>query len=139
MNKAIKLILHLYYYLWIASFKISMLLGKPFILITNIIAIKILKKNKKDIIEAKTNYYKANFEFPGGIIDWYAFAMVIGIFAIILFLFSIYIFWIPHKIFLLITILFGIWIWILAEKNKSWFQNKIKIYLIKQGYGDYLK
>ena len=125
--------------MWIFSFRITKLFWAVLLPINYHISTKLFNKTKKDYEVWKKNFFKANFDFPGGIIDWYAFAMVIGIFSIILFLFSIYIFWIPRKIYLLIEILFGTWIWIFVEKNKSWLQNKIKIYLIKQGYGNYLK
>jgi len=138
MKKLEKILLDLYFYLWIFSFRITKFFWMVTFPIFYFIIIKLLNKPKKDYEEWKKNVFKANFEFPGGIIDWYAFAMIIGMFGIILFLFSIYIFWISSKIYLLIEILFGIFIWIITEKNKTWMQKKIKSYLAKKGYGQYL-
>ena len=138
MKSLKKWILNFYYFAWIINFNFSRFLWFFLIPLNCFIAVKIFKKSKEDCIRWKKRYYKAELDFPGGIIDWFTFALVIGVFAIFLFLFSIYVYTIPSKVYLIIEILFGIFIWIITEKNKTWMQKKIKSYLAKKGYGQYL-
>ncbi len=140
MKKLKNILLSLYYYVWIFTFNVTRLFLWTFLIPVNYyLSIFVFNKTKKDYLSWKKKFLKANLGFPGGIIDWFAYGLFVGIFYYGLLSLLIYFhIFIKKELFLLLGIMLVVFTLIFTKKNEKSLKNKIKKYLDKKGLDNYM-
>jgi len=119
---------HIYYYIWISLAFLHKRVSKILVPINKLI-IKFGKKSEKDQKEWKKNFNEAFLKFPGGMIDWGAFGLLLVLIFIPIIVFSVY-FKIPifsSKLYfggLFVGITAFVYFWIYF-KSLPWLRDKI--------------
>lgn len=120
---------YLFYYIWIGLAFLHPWMSKILIPI-NWVIIKIGNKSEKEQKEWRENYNEANLSFPGGIVDWFAFGLLLALIFIPIIILSVT-FNLPlfsSKLYFgsfFVTITAFVYYWIYF-KNLPWLKEKIE-------------
>jgi len=122
---------YIYYYIWLALAIMHHRVSKALYAVNKVI-FKFRKTSITDQNKWKKDYNEGFFGFPGGMLDWWAYGLLLLFFFIVFFVLSIFFKWetsifksdailIPFLIFLAVFLYY--WIYF---KNMPWLKEKIR-------------